>query len=247
MPVPNLLQTAFPHAWKRAAGVWLNKWHCPHSGHPSPTAHLTIIISWYDTENWQSPVHYSEDIGLIPLCLRNGSEATPPMHQHPRAPSPHPCPQLRSSTSEGIRRHLFPATSFAVLGTELRLLIASGYAATSREKPASQLLLRGEDMFCSQPAQRSPGRALRVSSTLRRQEVGSRITIPVGQLQPGLLFYSQSWRRDGRVRLPATTKIKNGHVGKSEGLREKESFNLSLDPEEMSETEAEIVIQQGGK
>lgn len=49
------------------------------------------------------------------------------------------------------------------------------------------------------------------------------------------------------MRLPATTKIKNGHVGKSEGLREKESFNLSLDPEEMSETEAEILIQQEGK
>lgn len=37
-------------------------------------------------------------------------------------------------------------------------------------------------------------------------------------------------------------------MGKSEGLRKKEScFNLSWDPEEMSETEAEIVIQRQGE
>lgn len=50
------------------------------------------------------------------------------------------------------------------------------------------------------------------------------------------------------MRLTTATETKNARTGRSEGLREKEScFNLSWDPEEMAEREAEIVVQREGK
>lgn len=100
----------------------------------------------------RAPVHYGEDVGLIPLRFQKGFEAIPPTQQHPRAPHPNPHPQLRSFTSEGIQHqsHLLPS---AVLGAKLQMLAEAHLAVlvTSREKPASRLLvLRGEDTFCSQ-------------------------------------------------------------------------------------------------
>lgn len=154
MTVPNLLQRAFPHTWKRAAGgVALGSTNdtIPTVGIP---AHHTWRSAAADTEkrdqDQQTPVHYGEDVGLIPLCFKNGFEAIPPMPQHPCTPHPNPRPhQGTPPQKESTPTPPPPCHPFAVLGTKLQMLIASGCAATSREKPASQLLLR-EDMFCSQ-------------------------------------------------------------------------------------------------
>lgn len=92
---------------------------------------------------------YSDDVGLIPFCFKKGLEAIPPVHEHPvlpililpkelhlgRNPTPTPPPSCHP---------------FAVLGVNLHTLIASGCAATSREKAASRLLLRGKETFHSQ-------------------------------------------------------------------------------------------------
>lgn len=213
-------------------------------------AHLTISSSWYDTENWQSPVHYSEDVGLIPLCLRNGFEATPPMHQHPCAPHPHPCPQPRSSTSEGIQRqhHLLPTTSFAVPGTELRMLIASGCAATSREKPASQLLLRGRGHVLQPACTEVPREGSLCLQYPEETRDGSKNhhTSRSATAWPPRLFAKLKKRWEGET--ACNNRDKKQTCGEEWGFeRDKESFNLSWDPEEMSETEAEIIIQREGK
>lgn len=108
----------------------------------------------------RTSVHYDEDVGLIPLCFKKEFEAILPMHTHPPPSSSSPPTKELHLRKNPTPTPPPPCHHFTVLGAELQMLIVSGCAATSREKPASQLLLRGEDMFCShapQPARRSPG------------------------------------------------------------------------------------------
>lgn len=165
---------------------------------------------------------YGEDVGLIPLRFKKGFEAISPMHQHPHAPHPNPCLQLRSSTFGRKESHTNPTVSLPPLCSSGRqaadanrfCLCCHLPRETSIPAPARR---RGHVLRPGlQPALEVPrgARTFHAAHSLRRHDSGPGVTIPAAP--PPLLF--TRLKKKWEIETAYSNHDKNAYSGKSPAL-----------------------------